>query len=303
MKKKIGYLVQVLIVGLIFFFLIRNLSGNWELARESLGKFKPVPLVLSAIFLGLGFMLLVRIWTLILRETGEKLPYAAACKVWFASNMGKYLPGKIWQILGMVYLAEKKGIPKLKSFSTAVVAQFFSVVSGLLLAAICFGFHWYPELPGWGGLIQIVSTVLILVCLVFIFAPRTLESSLNLLLRLLRKETVEFYFDTRKIITYLFCYGLSWLLFGAGLFFFAAGITEVVPGFLWKATGAFSGAMVLGFLAVIVPGGLGVREGVLAFLLSSSMPLPVTTLVALLYRLWFTLVEVVLFGISFLIRD
>lgn len=77
----------------------------------------------------------------------------------------------------------------------------------------------------------------------------------------------------------------------------------MVPGFLWKAAGAFSGAMVLGFLAVIVPGGLGVREGVLVFLLSSSMPLPVTTLVALLYRLWFTLVEVVLFGISFLIRD
>lgn len=77
----------------------------------------------------------------------------------------------------------------------------------------------------------------------------------------------------------------------------------MVPGSLWKATGAFSGAMVLGFLAVIVPGGLGVREGVLVFLLSSSMPLPVTTLVALLYRLWFTLVEVVLFGISFLIRD
>ena len=303
MKRKIGYLVQVLIVGLIFFFLIRNLSGNWELARESLGKFKPVPLVLSAIFLGLGFMLLVRIWTLILRGTGEKLPYAAACKVWFASNMGKYLPGKIWQILGMVYLAEKKGIPKLKSFSTAVVAQFFSVVSGLLLAAICFGFDWYPKLLGWGGLTWIVSTVLILVCLVFIFAPKTLESTLNLLLRLLRREPVEFRFKTAKSLGYLLSYGFCWLLFGAGLFFFAAGMTEVVPGFFWKATGAFSGAMVLGFLAVIVPGGLGVREGVLAFLLSNSMPLPVATLVALLYRLWFTLVEVVLFGISFLIRD
>jgi len=301
-KKRLGYLLQALIVALIFFFLVRNLSGNWELARESLGKFKPLSLVFSAIFLGLGFMLLVRIWTLVLAGTGEKLPYAAACKIWFASNLGKYLPGKVWQILGMVYLAEERGIPKLKSLSTAVVAQFFLVVSGLLLTAICFGLRWYPKLPGWGGFVQIVPAVLILICLVFILAPKTLESGLNLLLHLLRREPVEFRFTTGKTIRYLFSYGFCWLLFGAGLLFFTAGLTEVNAAFFWKATGAFSGALVLGFMAVIVPGGLGVREGVLAFLLSSSIPLPVATMVALLYRLWFTLIEVVLFGISFLIR-
>jgi uncharacterized membrane protein YbhN (UPF0104 family) len=57
-------------------------------------------------------------------------------------------------------------------------------------------------------------------------------------------------------------------------------------------TAAFAFSYTLGFLAIFVPGGLGVREGILILLLSHYFPLPVATLISLFSRLWMTAVEV-----------
>jgi hypothetical protein len=54
----------------------------------------------------------------------------------------------------------------------------------------------------------------------------------------------------------------------------------------------------LGTLSIFAPSGLGVREGVLALLLTTYVVSPVAVLISLLARLWVTLGELVcaLFG-------
>ena len=56
-------------------------------------------------------------------------------------------------------------------------------------------------------------------------------------------------------------------------------------------TGAFSFASMAGMLAVFVPSGLGVREGILSFFLAQVMSTPLALVAALVARVWFTLVE------------
>ena len=48
-----------------------------------------------------------------------------------------------------------------------------------------------------------------------------------------------------------------------------------------RLTGAFAGAYAIGFLSLLTPSGLGVREGVLVFLLSGAYPAALVTVVAL----------------------
>ena len=50
---------------------------------------------------------------------------------------------------------------------------------------------------------------------------------------------------------------------------------------------------VVGLLAFLTPGGLGVREGALALLLSPFLPVPLPTVVALLARVWWTVAELI----------
>lgn len=54
----------------------------------------------------------------------------------------------------------------------------------------------------------------------------------------------------------------------------------------------------IGFLSLITPSGLGVREGVLSMFLTTCLPPVTATLVALLARLWMVITEVVLAGVA-----
>jgi uncharacterized membrane protein YbhN (UPF0104 family) len=76
-------------------------------------------------------------------------------------------------------------------------------------------------------------------------------------------------------------YGVSWILFGVAFSLFSMGLIEPDLKFLWVATAGFSIATVSGFLAVVVPGGLGVREGVLVLLLSGFVPSHIAAMLAL----------------------
>jgi len=301
-KKKLGYLLQALIVGFIFFFLIRNLSGNWGVVKENLSGFRFWWLLPTALFLGLAFLMLVETWRWVLRGTGANLSFATACKIWFASNMGKYLPGKVWQILGMVYLSERRGVPKVKSFTSSVISQFFGAVSGLLIGIILLLVGGQRTLLGSAFWLWVILVTLAAVSGISLLYPSLVQGVMNFLLRLAKKEPIKFSFDSLSFLLYMLFYGVSWMLFGVAFFFFSMGLVEPDIKFLWLATAGFSIATVSGFLVVVVPGGLGVREGVLALLLSGFFPSPVSVLLALSYRLWFTLAETVLFGISFLIK-
>jgi uncharacterized membrane protein YbhN (UPF0104 family) len=60
-------------------------------------------------------------------------------------------------------------------------------------------------------------------------------------------------------------------------------------------------ASILGLGAIFAPSGLGVREGVLVYLLSYVMPGSVAVIVSVLTRIWTTLIETgLIVGIYFL---
>jgi hypothetical protein len=83
-----------------------------------------------------------------------------------------------------------------------------------------------------------------------------------------------------------------WCLLGTGFFWLVKSLEGI--GFeLWPMmAAAYSLAWVAGFLVFLTPGGLGIREAVIALLLSPFLPLPVATLIALLARVWWLLAEI-----------
>jgi uncharacterized membrane protein YbhN (UPF0104 family) len=67
--------------------------------------------------------------------------------------------------------------------------------------------------------------------------------------------------------------------------------------------GAYSISWILGFLVLISPGGLGVREGLLAFFLKFAIPTPIATLMALISRIWITIGEVLFLVLSLIKKE
>jgi uncharacterized membrane protein YbhN (UPF0104 family) len=301
-KKILIRSAQVIIIGLIFYFLIRALVTNWNQVKDFEWKFNYPLLIISFLLQITAFCWLVKVWGMVLRHTGSSISYLQLFKVWFYSNLGRYLPGKVWQFLGMVYLLEKRGVPKRNSISTAILAQSFSVISGLLVAFVFLGADLYSQfLSKNPGLVLVLAAFVILILIIICF-PKLLGKIINSGLGILKREKISLDIASKDVIIYILAYSVSWLLFGLAFLVFIKAIAQASFNMYPGITGAFAFAFNIGFLALFVPGGIGVREGILVVLLSSMFPaifpLPVATLISLLARLWVTVTELLCFLIA-----
>jgi len=92
-------------------------------------------------------------------------------------------------------------------------------------------------------------------------------------------------FDWRYYLLSVFAMTTGWVCFGAGFWALAASFQSLawnmLPTFLFAIVGAFS----ISLAVLFVPGGIGVRESVMTFLLSPLLGSSAAVLVATLSRL------------------
>jgi uncharacterized membrane protein YbhN (UPF0104 family) len=301
-KKILIRSAQVVIIILIFYFLIKSLVANWNQVKDFDWRFNYPLLILSFLLQIVALFWLVQIWRWILGHTGSSVSYFGLFKVWFFANLGRYLPGKVWQFLGMVYMLEKRGVPPRNTFSTVVLAQTFSVMSGLLIAFFFLGGNLYSQFLSKSPGLIVVIVMFFLAVIVMACYPKLLQKIVNFGLGILKKEKITLDITGKDVIIYLLCYSVSWLLFGLAFLVFIKAMAQASFAMYPSLTGAFAFSVNIGFLALFVPGGIGVREGLLVLLLSSlfpaSFPVPVATLISLLARLWVTIAELLCFLIA-----
>ena len=96
-------------------------------------------------------------------------------------------------------------------------------------------------------------------------------------------------------------YLINMLLGGLVWFPFVRIFYPVPPSALPGLVGSVLFAFVVGYLAVFVPQGWGIREGLLSVLLAHYMPEPVAVVVAILSRVWIIGGEVTVLGIVLLL--
>lgn len=122
--------------------------------------------------------------------------------------------------------------------------------------------------------------------------PGVFYTVLNTLLRALKKETVPAAIKYWDIIQIFLFYIIIVLVQGVAFYLFVNALLYVPFQNLVGLTACFAVAGALGTLSFFAPSGLGVREGVLALLLSTYVISPVAVLISLLARIWVTLAEV-----------
>lgn len=293
--NKIKYLrsfAKIIIVLVILFFFIRYIYTHWTSLAQYQWKFNYQLLFISLALVFANFVFLIQIWRRLIFRMGYSLKFAKAFKIFFYSSLGKYVPGKVWSVLGMVYMCEKQGIPREASVTSAVLNQALNMIGGMLLVVIVSGTKFL------GGLPITLYLPLAGILIIFIYPP-LLERVLNVSLKLLKREPIKINLSFRNNLVFTLLFMLSWSVYGIAFNIFIRSLTPYSWNLLPFVSSAFIFSYIIGFLSVFVPGGLGVREGILVFYLSSYFPVPVATLIALLSRLWMTAAEILGLAISF----
>lgn len=247
------------------------------------------PLALSVVVLLAAFAVSALLWnSLVGALGGERVTARQALAVVLVANLGRYLPGKVFQLAGLTWLGKRLGIPGTVGAAAAVVGQGLHLVAALLTGGgLVYGAGLLP--PAGNGLMA-VGALAILGFLAWNGALPMVVAAIA------RRGPAEEGGrppvpdpPRRSFLPWILGYLGNWLVLGIAFRFLAQGLGFDLS--LLLATSAFAAAYLLGYLALFAPAGLGVREGFLvAFLGSSVGPGPALTLAAA-QRIWMTVAE------------
>lgn len=280
-------LAQLLLTGLVTWFILRAVGVN----LGKLGSFDLSTLHIRWVVLAVASSLLVAaylyaasLWGLMVRElSGVEMGLVASLRVFFTANLGRYLPGKVWQIAGLALLARKEGVPAATASGAAVLGQAFSLAGATLVGA---GVLLRSE---WGDLGAMVVLGGLLAC---VAVPGILRALMGLWFRLSREaEPPGLELGAAFGVRWMGLYALAWLMQGGAFLVLGRSLGMALPPL--EALAAYPAAYVLGYVAVFAPAGIGVREGFLIAFLDPILGTGAAAL-AVIARLWTTAVELLL---------
>ena len=283
-------ILSSLVVALILFFLIRVLYKNWLQVSSFDFAFTWSSLAVSFLMLFGFFFLRVYIWRVMLGNMGVSIKFLRCIKISFLGSMGKYLPGKVWMVLGKVYLSGQEGIAKPTALASVVLEVVLELTASIVFFLLFLSTSTKQQVLS-ENLIYILS--LVMVAGLLFLHPRLFYTITNWVLRRMKQETINASIGYRGMLHLFALYCVLVLVQGVAFYFFVNAICYVSPRAIFGLSASVAIAGAVGTLSVFTPSGLGVREGVLALLLANYVVTPVAVLLSLLARLWITLGELI----------
>ena len=107
---------------LVLALIARSIARNWA-AFQSVHVTLDVKigwLAASVAVVFLTYAIQIESWRRMLRGWDQRIPYTRAARAWTIANLGRYIPGKVWSVAGLVVLAERAGVRR----SAAAVSAF-----------------------------------------------------------------------------------------------------------------------------------------------------------------------------------
>jgi len=290
-KGMIKRILQVLLIVVIFYFLARNLYVNWNKIVKYDWNINYYFLTYSFVLFVVGSILIALGWNLILRVLGGRLGCKRALKIFFITDLAKYVPGKVWTIVGKVYLCAKEGIPIAKTSASVIIQPLIQVIAGILIFLL--------SLPFWTKTNDFMNQLYFFLPLIplglIVLHPAIMTKLLNFVLTRLKQKPIELNIKYRDILLILLLWCGLWILTGIASYFLIISIYSFPVSQLPVVIGIFS---IAGISQFLTPSGIGVLEGVLTVLLGLYVPVHIAIFIALLVRVWKTVTELVCVAIT-----
>lgn len=281
LTNAVGLLIAALGVG----FVIRELARQRDEVLAAVSGATPARLIV-ALLLGLGAMCTIGLaWRRCLRVLGHRRGVADTLRRYFVGQLGKYVPGGIWPVVGRAEMARRGGVPGAAAYGSTLLSLGLTYLAAVLmvLLALLSG-------PGGGRQVAWQPIVLLLPAGLTILHPRILGLILGGLRKLSRRELDVPVPRWGVSVTLLLVHLPAWLAISIATWLVAYAMSGTPPD-LRNLIFATTLSWLVGFLAVPVPGGIGVREAVFVAAATSLPSTGLAAAVALVSRVLFILVD------------
>jgi len=279
---QISTVVGIVIVVVALSFVIRRVASEWDEVRQAVGDASPVWVAVGFVLCALGMMSIGWTWTDVLALLGARVDRIRTLGWYFVGELGKYLPGGVWPVLGRGEMARRGGVARTQAYASVALSLITLYLAAMLLAVGLLPFALGGDGPG-GWAVVLLLLPLGLAAL----HPRALETVIGLARRLTGRALDFEVPRWRDTVVVVVRYLPTWALIAGATTAIAYAIDPDAP----LARVAFAAVLswIAGFVAVPAPGGAGVREAV--FTAASGLEPELGATVALIARVFFVLVD------------
>ena len=223
-------------------------------------------------------------WRGVMRVLGVDAPLRRVIPWYYVGELGKYLPGGVWPVLGRGELARRGGVPRSRAYASVAMSLGILYLSAMFVAAA-----FLPFALSGGGFNASMLVLLALPVGVVILHHDVLRWLLAFVSRLTKRDLAFEVPQWKDSLLLVLRYVPTWLLVGTATWAVARSLTPNLdyPRVMFATVLSW----VAGFLAVPVPSGAGIREAVLYA--TSGLDRSKSVFTAVTARLIFVLVDVV----------
>jgi uncharacterized membrane protein YbhN (UPF0104 family) len=283
--------VQAGFVLVALWFAARALAGRWADLRTHVSSVDanwPLVLVASLLVL-LAYAILIETWRAMMRSWNGSLSWFEASRIWFISNLGRYVPGKVWQIAAMSVMAQRAGVPVVTAAGSSLIVNLASVCTGLLIVLASGSAASLPFLAGAGRPLVVALGILLGLVALHFLLPAAIGAAARLLGRQLPAARV----PARALWASVVGTAAGWVLYGVAFWLLARSLDPSTPGAVSDFIAVYTASYLAGYLTPVAPGGIVVREvvlvqGMLALGLAGETS---AWVLAFASRLWLTILE------------
>lgn len=284
-RRRIPRIIGGLVGLLGLAFVVRLVWRFREDLVDTLSRAQPAWLLVALVVGVCGMSVIGLAWRRLVQQMGGDIDRASALRAYFVGQLGKYVPGGVWAVVGRGEWARREGVAGTVAYASTMLSMITAYVAASLVAGIALVVD--------GGALDganpwLVAGVVALGPLGLLgLHPRLLGWGADLARRVSHRELQLEVLPwpqalgvvARQLLAWIGIGGATWLVtvgLGADLSFVRVLLATCVS---WVA----------GFLFLPVPGGIGIREAAFVGVLGQD---PIVATVALAARLLFIVVDV-----------
>lgn len=300
-KKYLKSLLSVAVVAVFVLFFYREFRANWESVRTFHLQINWGYIVLGIFMMIANYLCVTLSWHIGINyfDNQEKLKFTQSIALVNISQLGKYIPGKLWSYVVQIYWLASKGVSRTTALYLNVMTTILPIIVSLLTGSILL-----MILPEWNYLRNelLIFICFLLIINLIIFNRKLLNLFLKIFSGISGRRIIFQQFSSSRII-------YMELLYILGAFFWALAGCSIAIGIGLNLDGMkvifVSSAMllgdVIGFLILVAPGGLGVREGTMYFILRSAGVIQLALIFPIVVRLFSIITDLIMGIISVMI--
>lgn len=287
-RRTLLRVLQLTLAAIIVALVVRRIVAEWGAVTLALDQARPnwLALCASGLVVLATYAVLIETWRVVLRGWQHDIPFLDAARIWTISNLGKYLPGKVWSITALAVMSREYGVTAAEGATASVLVTLINTLIGFAVAIIT------------GASLLRLSPLVVIVIAVMAIAVLASPSALPTLGvvagRVFKREIVLRPLDHRVLLSAGALTCIAWLMYGVAFWLFTKGVLGAAPGALRDYVAVFAGSYLIGFVAIFSPAGVGVREGAMALALQrAGFAAGPAYLLVVASRLWLTALEVI----------